>query len=118
MEKSDKLKPHSDNGTGFVGVGKYKTSIKQKPTKMYSVWKSMLRRYKDCSVDSQWCNFQVFAKWHEKNYNPETMKGWHLDKDILVKGNKIYSPKTCCFVPFQINSLFANVTKHKGDCYV
>ena len=29
----------------------------------------------------------------------------HLDKDILIKGNKIYSPQTCCFVPENLNSL-------------
>lgn len=57
------------------------------------------------------------------------MKGWHLDKDILVKGNKIYSPETCCFVPREINGLFIrtdnkdmtlNVDKNDGKfiCYI
>jgi hypothetical protein len=30
-----------------------------------------------------------------------------LDKDILIKNNKIYSPNTCVFVPSCINILFA-----------
>lgn len=30
-----------------------------------------------------------------------------LDKDILKKGNKLYSPRTCCIVPLDLNSAFA-----------
>ena len=85
------------------------------------MWSSMLQRvysnnysaYKECTVDERWHNFQNFAKWFEENYNPETMEGWQLDKDILVKGNKIYSPETCCFVPIEINTIFKN-DRQKG----
>ena len=38
-----------------------------------------------------------------------------LDKDILVKGNKIYSPETCCFVPNEINVLFTKKEKDRGE---
>ena len=37
-------------------------------------------------------------------------EGYSLDKDILVKGNKIYSPETCCFVPQDVNILFTKRT--------
>ena len=37
-----------------------------------------------------------------------------LDKDILFKGNKVYSPETCCFVPHAINTLFLNGKKNRG----
>jgi hypothetical protein len=40
------------------------------------------------------------------------MQGWHLDKDILVKGSKVYSPETCCFVPPDINYMFV---RNSGD---
>ena len=65
--------------------------------------------YKECSVSEEWYNFQNFAEWMDKNYNYETMQKWHLDKDILFKGNKIYSPERCAFVPQEINVLFLPV---------
>ena len=39
-----------------------------------------------------------------------------LDKDILHKGNKIYSDETCCFVPEKINTLLIKCDKSRGDC--
>ena len=39
-----------------------------------------------------------------------------LDKDILVKGNKVYSSETCIFVPQKINTLFENRKNCRGDC--
>ena len=99
-------------GVGFFGISKYKSREKDgTKSKYYNTWKHMINRcynsnensrnysYETCEVDSYWHNFQNFAEWMESNYNPETMQGWHLDKDILVKGNKIYSPDTCAFVP-------------------
>ena len=124
-------------GVGYFGVGKYKAMENRKMDKIYDTWKDMLRRcydeaclkkqpsYKGCSVIEKWHNFQVFAEWYEDNYKPYDNKS-NLDKDILVKGNKIYSPKTCCFVPVEVNCLFVKrkngrgnypigVSKHKRD---
>ena len=86
----------------------------------YVIWDNMVQRckshinYTDIVVCEEWLNFSNFTEWMESNYNPETMQGWHLDKDILVKGNKIYSPETCCFVPQEINKTFT--TKKRGVC--
>ena len=38
-----------------------------------------------------------------------------IDKDILCKGNKIYSPQTCIIVPQRINKLFTKSNKLRGD---
>lgn len=98
---------------GYLGIGKYTGGSKNK---IYRTWYNMFQRcycekylkknktYIGCSVDERWHNFQVFAEWYEQNY----IYGFVLDKDILVKGNKIYGPDTCCFVPSQINKLFVN----------
>lgn len=108
---------------GYIGIGRYKTSKNGKPTKIYSVWRNVMTRgfcikfkennpsYKDVSVCEEWHNFQNFAQWFEDNY----IEGFHLDKDILVKGNKIYSPETCCFVPQEINSFVLKCEKSRGD---
>lgn len=114
-------------GVGYLGQGKYEPYINGKSTKCYIIWCSMLQRcydpyyinryltYKDCYVCDEWLCFQNFAKWYYENYyecNGETM---HLDKDILCKGNKIYSPETCVFVPNNINQLFVKSNKSRGN---
>lgn len=111
-------------GVAYYGEGKYSHKNHRK---YYQSWFNMLMRgydekeknrrptYKECIVDLRWHNFQVFAKWMEENYNPKTMQGWQLDKDILLKGNKIYSPETCCFVPQEINTLFTKNDAKRGE---
>ena len=108
-------------GIGFIGEGSYKTIENYIMTAHYKKWIGVLKRaytntkyYKDVTVCEEWHNFQNFAEWFEENYNPETMQGWQLDKDILIKGNKIYSPETCCFVPAEINSLFTRTNSKRG----
>lgn len=113
-------------GIGYLGEGKYKTSIKGKVSKQYVVFHSMLERcyslkyqhrqptYKECKVCNQWLNFQNFAKWYDENYYEITGQRMELDKDILVKGNKIYSPITCVLVPKNINILFVKDNIQRG----
>lgn len=43
------------------------------------------------------------------------MKWSAIDKDILIKGNKIYSPETCCLVPVNVNNLFVKHDSLRGD---
>lgn len=105
-------------GVGYMGVGKHVASKDYKVTVEYTRWCGMMQRgyskklhekhptYKDCTVCEEWLDFQVFAEWYvnQEGYG----KGFELDKDILVKGNKHYSPSTCCLVPAKINSFFTD----------
>lgn len=43
------------------------------------------------------------------------MDGWQLDKDVLIKGNKAYSPDACCFVSSEINNLFIKSDSKRGE---
>ena len=54
------------------------------------------------------------AEWIENNYYEVSGEKMCLDKDILCKGNKIYSRETCIFVPSRINTLFIKCNKSRG----
>jgi hypothetical protein len=116
---------------GFIGVGNYKTKDGNKHFKSYITWRNILERgcselykkefpsYKDVTVCEEWHNFQIFAKWFEDNYDYDFMdSSWHLDKDILKKGSRIYSPETCAFVPNEVNSFFVKGKSRRGECLI
>lgn len=115
------------HGVGYVGIGKYKSRVGKKFSRQYNIWQHMIRRgysekyhekyptYKDVTVCDEWLNFQNFAKWYDENYYEIGEERVELDKDILFKGNKIYSPNTCVFVPRAINSLFTKTNKLRGE---
>lgn len=77
----------------------------------YKVWKNMIERcylpayqnrfpsYKGVEVCKAWKTYSNFKVWFDKNY----VEGSDLDKDILTKDCRIYSPETCIFVPHSIN---------------
>ena len=71
--------------------------------------------YKGCYVCDNWLYYSNFKKWYDENYYEIDGKILQLDKDILVKGNKVYSPDTCVFVPKFINSLFTKCQNSRGE---
>lgn len=71
--------------------------------------------YKDCSVCDEWLCYANFEKWYDDNYYEVNNEEMNLDKDILVKENKIYSPNTCIFVPQRINALFIKGKGRRGQ---
>lgn len=119
-------------GIGYLGEGSYKTNMtdingKHKQTPQYKTWHGMMKRcynekylkkfptYVECIVCEEWLNFQNFAKWYDQNYYTIEGQKMELDKDILMKGNKVYSPETCIFVPKSINYLFIKCNARRGD---
>ena len=111
-------------GIGCIGIGPYTASINRKTTPEYHVWSGMLDRcynpykhpsYMGCEVHPYWHNFQNFAVWYNANYYSISNDIVALDKDILFKGNKIYGPVTCCFVPDIINGCFVKRNAMRGD---
>lgn len=88
--------------------------------RVYGLWFQMLRRcydseqqerprgrtYIDCEVCERWKLLSCFAKDIKRldGYNDWlTKKGYCLDKDTKVKGNRLYSKATCCFIPYSEN---------------
>lgn len=114
-------------GVGYLGEGKYKVTIGGKKTKEYEMWNNILRlcynektkekqpTYKDCTICDEWLNFQNFAQWYNDNYYEIEGQEIQIDKDILIKGNKLYSPGTCVFVSRRINMLFTKNDARRGN---
>lgn len=106
-------------------MAKFTEGSYPRKSRAYSVWFNILYRcydpnfhfkepsYVGCSVCDEWLDFQTFAHfYYTAQYREE---GWHLDKDILIKGNKIYAPDKCSFVPPEINKLFVHRKQYRGN---
>jgi len=93
--------------------------------KSYNAWNGMLQRcynehirsnlptYSDCEVSDDFKYYSKFKEWAEKQIGYD-QDGWALDKDILVRGNKVYSAETCAFVPTEINCLIHTGKSYRG----
>lgn len=89
----------------------------------YSAWRSMLKRvycnnykesfpsYETVDVCKEWHRFSVFRSWMET----QDWEGKELDKDLLSKGGKVYSPTTCCFISKQINMFMTESSATRGQ---
>jgi hypothetical protein len=118
----------SVHGVGYLGVGPYKTWDGKKCTKAYAVWVDMLDRvytpendliamwYKETSVHTDWLCFQNFAEWYYKQINRfgEVSFKWHIDKDLTVPGNRLYSAETCAVIPSAVNILMTDHASGRG----
>ncbi len=74
-------------------------------------YKSKKPTYKAATLSDEWKYFSNYAMWFKGNYR----EGFKLDKDLLVRGNKLYSKDTCLFLPVEINSFLTTSGKVRGD---
>lgn len=116
-------------GIGITG-NKYPRSINCKITREYDTWIHILQRsyddkckerqpsYNAVSCCEEWLNYEAFYEWLHNQSNFDKWysgKRWAVDKDILSKGNKIYSPENCCLIPQNVNCLFLKREAQRGD---
>ena len=123
----DKLLP-TVLGVGIVG-DKYQTKINDKNVKEYRHWFNMLNRcygeklhlkqptYVGCITSENFKHYTYFYEWCQEQLGFGN-SGWHLDKDLLIKGNKLYSEDNCVFLPIEINSLILGNDKIRGNYHI
>jgi hypothetical protein len=85
---------------------------RKKDCPFYGTWYSMVQRchsrnfqkkhptYKGVTICEEWLTFSQFIAWAKT----QDYKDKCLDKDILIPGNKHYSPDACMFVDPLINN--------------
>ena len=111
-------------GVGVIGT-KYPTKVNGVHTKEYTLWCSMLQRcyseafkkkyltYDVCEASENFKSYEYFYEWCNKQIGFDN-EGWHLDKDLLVKGNKVYSENTCVFISAEINLVLIKSDNIRG----
>ena len=77
------------------------------------IWERMIKRcysgedrykyWRGVEVCNEWHDFSNFLSWHLKQFHNNS--SWCLDKDLLARGKKVYSPNTCVYLPKIINTL-------------
>lgn len=100
-------------GVAYMGVGKHRAKINGKNVQHYSIWTSAVCRcycpvrlakrpsYNGCTLSKEFLCYQNFAEWYTTHESYGL--GYELDKDLLVKGNKVYSAETCTMIPKELN---------------
>ena len=119
IDRSIKNKYHkSVCGLGYIGEGNYLAQKHGIHSVHYNTWRNMIKRcydektkkkhpsYENCTIADEWLCYQNFAAWSDENIYAVDGEKICIDKDILFKGNKLYSENTCIYVPLRINNLF------------
>jgi len=98
----------------------------EKKIPSYRRWNGMIRRsydekfhkihphYIGCTVSDKWKYFSKFKEWYDSHVKENDLN-YHLDKDLLIPGNKVYSPENCVFIPREINCLIIKSDSARGQ---
>jgi len=111
-----------------VGVNDWVGNVKVggKDIKEYQLWQNMIKRcfseeckqsrptYEGVTCSKEWLSMTNFIEDVSKMKGCG-FDGWELDKDIIQKGNKLYSKDTCCFVPAEVNLLLIKCDNSRGE---
>lgn len=121
----DYLKPEVW-GVGYNSLGRLRgISGNHKLKRARNLWNKMLERcysevkllanptYRGCSVCVEWHDFANYWEWYDRVCDTEVKNTFHVDKDLVFKGNKVYSPTTCYLVPRLINNLLPSLQSTK-----
>lgn len=112
------------NDPMYRDEGVFKTWRDGKNSREYNLWHSMRSRcykndihknyagYQGCTVAPAFHGFQAFAAWVTKQIG--FSEGFQLDKDLLIKGNRVYAPERCIFLPLTVNSLLIQNRQIRG----
>lgn len=82
----------------------YKNPFHRQIFKRYTALKKRVgkaRNYEDVKLSHDWQRFAGFFYWMVGQEHCDL----HLDKDILVPGNRMYGPQVCVLVPSYINNI-------------
>lgn len=123
------MKVYEKNGLVYgVGINDLDRAVyqtvnnKQIICPIYYTWKEMLKRcfcpvhhkkqptYINCRLYPDWLKLSNFERWMKV----QDFEGKNLDKDILVVGNKLYSPETCVFISKDLNNFLTDHGARRG----
>lgn len=128
LEASERVKAYSKPVFG-VGINDVNFRIggnfngRKINHRAYSAWMGIFERcysekklksrptYNGCFVGEEWIFFSNFFRWWKNNH----VDGWHIDKDLLLPGNKEYCAERCVYIPAWLNTFSNEHAATKGE---
>lgn len=101
-------------GVGFLGTSHAALNFSEF-NREKTVWRGLFKRaydnktlltrpgYTGTTVNPKWHDLGGFVEWTQEAVGWRN-ESWHVDKDLILRGNKEYGPETCCMLPPIINS--------------